>query len=127
MFQALDPEQAKLALLDAAPNETAVQLQGSQGKFPGISVGQLSDDQKQLVAQSLRVLLAPYREEDVNEVMKILEANGGMNQLHMAFYQEEDLDDDKVWDIWRVEGPSLVWHFRGAPHVHAYINVGVKS
>jgi hypothetical protein len=45
----------------------------------------------------------------------------------MAFYQEEDLESDKVWDIWRVEGPTLVCHFRGAPHVHAYINVGVKS
>jgi len=41
----------------------------------------------------------------------------------MAFYQQDDLDNDKVWDIWRVEGPSFVWHFRGAPHVHSYINI----
>ena len=33
----------------------------------------------------------------------------------MAFYQENDLDSDKVWDIWRVEGPSLVWHFPAHP------------
>ena len=28
--------------------------------------------------------------------------------------------------IWRLEGPTLVWHFRGAPHVHAYVNIGAK-
>ncbi|QDV40551.1 hypothetical protein Enr13x_03570 [Stieleria neptunia] len=127
VFQALDPGQAEAALLKQAPRETAVQLQGAGGKFPGIAVNKLSSDQKELVESTLKVLLAPYREEDVDEVMAILKSSGGLDQLHMAFYQDEDLDDDKVWDIWRVEGPSLVWHFRGAPHVHAYINIGVKS
>ena len=127
VFQALDSDQAEAALLKKAPRETAVQLQGAGGKFPGIAVSKLANDQKELVESTLKVLLAPYREEDVDEVMAILKSSGGLDQLHMAFYQEEDLDDDKVWDIWRVEGPSLVWHFRGAPHVHAYINIGVKS
>ncbi len=127
VFQALDPGQRKSALLKKAPKETAVQLQGSGGRFPGIAVGQLASDQKELVESTLKVLLGPYREEDVDEVMAILKESGGLDQLHMAFYQEQDMDDDKVWDIWRVEGPSLVWHFRGAPHVHAYINIGVKS
>ncbi|WP_259633854.1 DUF3500 domain-containing protein [Stieleria sedimenti] len=127
VFQALDADQAEAALLKKAPRETAVQLQGAGGKFPGLAVSKLASDQKELVESTLKVLLAPYREEDVDEVMAILKSSGGLDQLHMAFYQEEDLDDDKVWDIWRVEGPSLVWHFRGAPHVHAYINIGVKS
>jgi len=70
------------------------------------------------------VLLAPYRSEDVDEVMEIIKSSGGVEKLNMAFYQQGDLDNDKVWDIWRIEGPSLVWHFRGAPHVHAYINIG---
>lgn len=127
VFQALDADQAKLALQKKAPSETAVQLQGPTGQFPGIGVDQLSSDQKELVESTLKVLLAPYRENDVNEVMQILQGSGGLDQLHMAFYQEEDVDDDRVWDIWRVEGPTMVWHFRGAPHVHAYINIGVKS
>ena len=38
-----------------------------------------------------------------------------------------DLDNDKVWDVWRLEGPTWVSYFRGAPHVHAYINVGLKN
>ena len=53
----------------------------------------------------------------------IVKAGGGMDKMRIAFYQSGDLDDDQVWDIWRLEGPTLVCHFRGTPHVHAYINV----
>jgi hypothetical protein len=59
--------------------------------------------------------------------MMILKKGGGLDQLRMAFYREGDLGKDQTWDIWRVEGPSFVWHFRGAPHVHAYINIGIKE
>ncbi len=59
--------------------------------------------------------------------MDILKKGGGLDKLHMAFYADSDLEGDRVWDVWRVEGPSFVWHFRGDPHVHAYINIGVKS
>jgi hypothetical protein len=127
VFRALDAKQAEQALLKEAPREAAVLVQGSAGKFPGISVGQMSADQRQLVESTLKMLLDPYRQEDVDEVMQILRDNGGVESLSMAFYQEGDLGDDKQWDIWRIEGPSFVWHFRGSPHVHAYINVGVKK
>lgn len=127
VFKALDANQAKQALVEKAPPEAAVALQGENGKFPGISVGQLSADQKQLVTKTVQMLLAPYRQEDVDEAMEIVKAAGGLDKLHMAFYQQGDLQSDKVWDIWRVEGPSFVWHFRGAPHVHAYINIGMAK
>ncbi|HEX5106359.1 MAG TPA: DUF3500 domain-containing protein [Pirellulaceae bacterium] len=127
VFKALDAKQRKQALVAQAPAESAVDLQGESGKFPGIAVSELSSDQKELVEKTLKVLLAPYRQEDVDEVMEVLKAGGGVDQLHMAFYAQGDLKDDSVWDIWRVEGPSFVWHFRGAPHVHAYINIGIKS
>ena len=125
VFRALDAKQSKQALVEKAPNEAAVALQGDSGKFPGIAVSELSADQQGLVQKTLQVLLAPYRQEDADEAMEILKEVGGLGKLHMAFYQQGDLQNDKVWDIWRVEGPAFVWHFRGAPHVHAYINIGV--
>ncbi len=127
VFKALDPKQVEKALLKMAPGEAAVSIQGDRGSFPGVALGELSADQKGLVESTLKVLLAPYRKEDVDEVFEILKASGGMDKLHLAFYQQGDLNDDKVWDIWRVEGPSFVWHFRGSPHVHAYINIGHKT
>ena len=75
----------------------------------------------------MRVILAPYREADVDEAMEVMKAGGGLDKLHMAFYQSGDLGDDHEWDIWRLEGPTFVWHFRGAPHVHAYVNVAKKG
>ena len=124
VFKALDAKQAALALVAKAPAEAAVAIQGEKGRFPGLAISELSADQKQLVEKTLKTLLGPYRQEYVDEVFAILKASGGIDKLHLAFYQQEDLGDDKVWDIWRVEGPQFVWHFRGAPHVHAYVNIG---
>jgi len=126
VFHALDAAQSAKALVSKAPKEDSVAIQGDGGAFPGIAVSELKADQKALVESTLKVLLAPYRKEDVDEVFEILKASGGVDKLHLAFYQEGDLLDDKTWDIWRVEGPAFVWHFRGAPHVHAYINIGMK-
>ena len=28
------------------------------------------------------------------------------------------------WDNWRLQGPSFVWHWRGWPHVHVWVNIG---
>lgn len=127
VFRALDADQAKKALLKQAPRETAVALQGAKGKFNGLAVSEMSSDQQELVEKTLKVLMAPYSQQDVQEALAVIKAAGGLSKLHMAFYQQGDLNSDKTWDIWRLEGPSMVWHFRGAPHVHAYINIGVVS
>jgi hypothetical protein len=127
VFRALSAEQASQALLKNAPKEAEVQLRGAQGKFSGISVGSLSEDQRALVKSVVQSLLAPYREEDVQEAMKIIDQGGGFEALNMAFYRQDDLRNDGEWDLWRIEGPTFVSHFRGAPHVHAYLNVGVSK
>ena len=127
VFKALDGTQRQKALLPEAPEESQVPVQGSQATFPGIGVGELSEDQKGLVRQVIKVLLDPYRAEDVDEALAVIDAGGGMDALHMAFYQNEDLGGDQVWDVWRVEGPTFVWHFRGAPHVHTYVNIAAVT
>jgi len=127
VFSALDGKQREKALLPKAPAEAAVQIQGSSGSFPGIAVGELSGDQKELVEAVMKVILAPYREDDVDEAIALMKDGGGLDALHMAFYESNDLGKDQEWDIWRLESPTFVCHFRGAPHVHAYINIGKKS
>ncbi len=126
VFQALDGKQRAKALLEKAPPETAVQLRGPDAPRPGIPVAELSPDQKALVREVIHDILLPYRESDRQEALAIIEAGGGLDALHIAFYKQGDLGNDQVWDIWRIEGPTAVFHFRGAPHIHAYINVATK-
>ncbi|MBI3463870.1 MAG: DUF3500 domain-containing protein, partial [Planctomycetes bacterium] len=122
VFNMLDGKQREQALVTRTPEETAVGLRPKDAKRPGICVCELSKDQQQLVAAVLSDILAPYRESDREGAMTHLKAGGGLSQLNIAFYQEGDIGDDSVWDIWRLEGPTVVCHFRGSPHIHAYIN-----
>ena len=127
VFQALDGKQRQKALLAKAPLETEVPIQGPGASFSGIAASELSPDQRKLVEETMQLLLAPFREEDVKETMSLLKAGGGLDKLHLAFYQSANLGDDQEWEIWRLEAPTLVWHFRGSPHVHTYVNIGKKA
>ena len=127
VFKALDGKQRTQALLTDAPSEGAVKLRPENREIPGIAGSELSKDQQQLVTAVFKDIISSYREEDVQEAMSIYKAGGGVEKTRIAFYQAGDLGDDKVWDIWRLESPTVVCHFRGAPHVHAYINVRRRS
>lgn len=123
LYQMLDGKQRKLALVEEAPSESAVGFRGPDGEFPGIPVSELSADQKEHLQSVLQCLVEPYRTSDRDEAVRCLKAQGGLDACSVAFYKSGDLGDDQVWDIWRLEGPSFVWHFRGAPHVHVWVNV----
>ncbi len=126
VFAALDEKQRAVALLDKSPGEN-VQFGKQSEALRGISGKSLAADQKELVAAVLRDILSPYRQADVDEAMAVVDAGGGIDALSISFYKEGDLDDDGVWDVWRLEGPTLITHFRGAPHVHAYINIAKRA
>jgi hypothetical protein len=129
VFAALDGKQQKLALLPKAPNDDpdVIKLKGTSGKFEGISVSELSHDQKGLIEQVTRALLEPYRKEDVDEAIKYVKANGGWDSMHLSFYEDDDIGNDKIWDRWKLEGPAFSWYFRGSPHVHTWVNVAAKA
>ncbi len=123
LFQMLGGKQRELALFEKTPGESAVSFRGTKEKIPGLPGSELSADQKEHLRGVLDSLLEPYRLSDRQEVSKCLVAQGGLDQCRLAFYREGDLGDDGVWDNWRLEGPSFVWHFRGTPHVHVWVNV----
>ena len=125
VFQALDGRQRELALLgdarDEAGNKT-IKLTGKTKGLEGIPMTELSADQKGLVRLVLADLLKPFRKEDAAETLKLIEA-AGFDHLHMAFYKNHDVGEDGVWDVWQIEGPSMVWYFRGDPHVHCWAHI----
>lgn len=122
LYKMLDGKQRNVALLPKTPPEQAVAFRGAK-EIPGIRVTELTADQKEHVQLVLQKLIEPYRKSDKDEVIRCLAAQGGLDACHLAFYSDADIGNDEVWDNWRLEGPSFVWHFRGAPHVHVWVNV----
>ncbi|MBU6276060.1 MAG: DUF3500 domain-containing protein [Planctomycetes bacterium] len=118
----LDGRQRELALVAKQPAESAVAFKGSKLE-QGIAVTELSADQRAELEHVLAVLLEPYRAGDQAEVRRCLSAQGGLDACRLAFYRDGDIGDDGVWDCWRLEGPAFVWHYRGAPHVHVWVNI----
>ena len=124
LFQALDGNQRKIALRTDPRDENkkeTVALPTSQ-ELHGLSLSDMTPDQKELARSVMRDVLAPFRKADVDESMKIIEA-AGFDNLHFAYYSNMDVGNDGVWDVWQIEGPSTVWYFRGDPHVHTWVHI----
>lgn len=79
--------------------------------------------QRKSIDELLTSILEPYCPEYRSQVRTCLERQGGLNTCCLSFYQEHDLGEDGECESWRLEGPSLVWYFRGYPHVHIWIHV----
>lgn len=123
LYQMLDGKQRKQALIAKAPPERLVHFRPKGAPIPGLRGSELSKDQREHLHGVLKLLLEPYRAGDRKEAMACLKAQGGLEKCRISFYQSGDLGNDQVWDIWRLEGPAFVWHFRGTPHVHVWVNV----
>ncbi len=123
VYQMLDPEQRRRVLVTESPHESEVGFQGPRGRFPGLPVATMSSDQQAQLRRVLSLLIEPFRTEDQDEVRACLKAQGGLEACSLAFYADEDIGRDGVWDNWRLEGPSFVWYFRGSPHVHVWVHV----
>lgn len=124
LYQMLDGKQQKQALLrKGLPRESNIAFEGNSGDFQGIPVAELSSDQKEHLQKVMAMLVEPYRQSDRDEVTRCLKTQGGLDACHLAYYAQGDIGKDGVWDNWRLEGPSFVWHYRGAPHVHVWVNV----
>jgi hypothetical protein len=122
LYEMLDGKHRKEALIAQAPQESEVQFR-ERAQIAGLPASELSADQKSHLKGVLEALIEPYRTSSREEVLRCLAAQGGLDACRIAFFQSADLGNDKVWDVWRLEGPSFVWHFRGNPHVHVWVNV----
>ncbi|MEX0726184.1 MAG: DUF3500 domain-containing protein [Planctomycetaceae bacterium] len=123
LYQMLDGKQRDAALIEVQPDESDVGFRAEGKQPPGIAVTELSSDQKEHLQKVLDSLLAPYRTSDQEEALACLQTQGGLDRCALSFYKEGDTGNDGVWDVWRLEGPSFVWHFRGSPHVHVWVNI----
>lgn len=122
LYKMLDGRQQKQALVARTPREQSVGFKGDAVR-PGLAVTDMSSDQRGHLQAVLGKLVEMYRTSDQQEAMQCLQTQGGLDACSLSFYQDQDLGKDGVWDNWRLEGPSFVWHYRGAPHVHVWVHV----
>ncbi|HTE42516.1 MAG TPA: DUF3500 domain-containing protein [Steroidobacteraceae bacterium] len=127
LFQTLSAAERRVAVLPTAPIQTQIELQGRDGVFAGVGVETLPVASKVLVRELLGGILSTYREADAEYAWRCLDRNGGIDALHLSYYRDGEVDGSGQYQIFRLEGPAAVFYFRGAPHVHAFVNVAMNG
>lgn len=124
VYAMLDGKQREAALLEKEPADSAITiaLKRKAGDLPGLALADMTPDQREAMRGVMKDLLMPFREADRDESMKLVE-KAGFDEMRLSFYKEGDIGSDGVWDNWRLEGPHMVWYFRGAPHVHTWVHI----
>ena len=65
LLRTLDDGRRKHALIEEAPVQTQIELQGRRGTFPGIPVAELTPEGKALARELVEEILSTYRPDDV--------------------------------------------------------------
>jgi len=125
LFRGLTSDQQKLALLPASPVQTAIQLQGPEGLFPGAPVSALSADNRALARELISGILSTWPEDDAAYAWRCIDHNGGPEALSLSYYADSDPGRRGAPQNVRLEGPAAVLYFRGDPHVHAFLSVAM--
>ncbi len=124
--KALDGKQQEKVLVGREPRaeKPSAVIQKRKTDLPGLACADLSRDQQAKLLDTMRRMLVFLRPDDVAATMKTIADRNLVNQLFVSCYGGKyDIGSDKVWDTWQIEGPEMVWYFRGMPHIHAYFHV----
>ncbi len=124
VWEALNANQRRQATMTTNPGEQAASVRFRREGYPGISIRDLTPDQRRLVETVMRTLISPYRREDGDEVMELIRRNGGMERIHLGFYKDNPTSER--WNFWRLEGPGFVWNYRVLDHVHCFVNIALQ-
>ena len=90
----------------------------------GLHGSDLSADQKKLFLETMSGMMAMFREDDVKATVETIRRKKIIDRLRISWYGGQyDIGSDQVWDTWQIEGPDMVWYFRGVPHIHAYFHL----
>ncbi len=124
---ALDGKQQQQGLVSREPrSESPNAVIQKASPDAGLRCADLSVDQKKLLLETMRGMLAMFRKEDVNVTIDTIEKQQIVDQLHVSWFAGKyDVGGDRVWDTWQIEGPDMVWYFRGYPHIHCYFHLNV--
>jgi len=124
--ETLDSEQQAEALVGSKPRSEKPDavIKKKKSGWPGLSCAEFSAEQKETFVQTMKDMLAMFRSDDVEATLKAIEEKGIVDRLYVSWYGGRyDIGSDEVWDTWQIEGPNMVWYFRGQPHIHSYFHL----
>jgi hypothetical protein len=127
-YSALDGKQQEKILVAREPRseKPSEVIAKRKTDLPGLCGADLSKDQQAKLLDTMRRMLACFRPGDVAATMKTIEDAQLVERLFISCYGGAfDIGNDKVWDVWQIEGPDMVWYFRGMPHIHGYFHLAV--
>ncbi|MCP4006632.1 MAG: DUF3500 domain-containing protein [bacterium] len=131
LYGALTPAERGMARLSLAPPQTAVEVRGAGVSFDGIAVADLSAEKRKMARAVVAGVLENYREEDSAYAWECIAKGGGIEVFHFADYKQDfqggRLAGDGASQIFRLESPAAVFHYRGEPHLHAFFNVAMDG
>jgi len=122
---ALDGRQRSMGLVTLEPRgeqpDVVVKIAAAKR---GLPCSELSGDQKKLLLETMRGMMAMFRKDDVHATVDAIRKKDIVNRLQVSWYGGKyDIGSDQVWDTWQIEGPEMVWYFRGVPHIHCYFHL----
>jgi len=137
---ALSESERTSAYQDSPPFELMLQIQGADSAIPGVRIGDVSDAAKEVAQDMLSTIFAGLNADQRSDAWSAIDENGGVDSLHVAMYRDSSFYPDGARfselnqqqrttrgipyvQVWRIEGPAMVIHFKGYPHVHAYMNI----
>lgn len=126
LYDLLDGNQQESARVMSPPEESDITFVTAE-KRRGLSLATLSSDQLDEAGRLLEILVEPFRVKDRAAVRVALAAQGGLAACSLSFFEPWYRGGDDLWDSFRLEGPSLTWHFRGDPHVHVWVHIASRQ
>jgi hypothetical protein len=127
LFRSLRPEEQRLVRNKTSPIQTDIQVQGRDGSFSGLEIARLKNESRAIARELVDAMLSTYPAADVAYAWECLEHNGGFERLFLSYYEDSAIDGSNELQSFRLEGPAAVLYFRGAPHVHAFINITMNG
>ena len=123
--QTLDADQQQAGLMSTNPrSERPNAVIKKTAPSAGLSCADLHADQKKQFIMTMKKMMAMFRTDDAEATIQTIEKNDVVDRLHVSWFQGKyDIGSDKVWDTWQIEGPDMVWYFRGQPHIHCYFHL----
>jgi hypothetical protein len=132
LIAALTPAERAAVRIAEAPAQVNIGVQGRDGRFDGVPIADLAPAKRALARELVAGILDTYADEDAAYAWDCLERNGGVDVLRFADYDRDfggysRHAGDSPSQIFRLEGPAAVFHFRGEPHLHAFLNVAMDG